>query len=55
MKFGKLIEFSTTKFTESDELKDMKKVFEKEFIYDTQNEDDAKGDRDEDEKKAKRI
>ncbi|CAH1438691.1 unnamed protein product [Lactuca virosa] len=55
MKFGKLIEFSTTKFTESDELKDMKKVVEQEFIYKTQNEDDAKGDRDEDEKKAKRI
>ncbi|CAH1432863.1 unnamed protein product [Lactuca virosa] len=52
MKFGKLIEFSTTKFTESDELKDMKKVFEQEFIYKTQNEDDAKGDRDEDEKKS---
>ncbi|CAH1438263.1 unnamed protein product [Lactuca virosa] len=52
MKFGMLIEFSTTKFTESDELKDMKKVFEQEFIYKTQNEDDAKGDRDEDEKKS---
>ena len=53
MKFGKLIEFSTTKFTESDELKDMKKVFEQEFIYKTQNEDDhAKGDRNEDEEKS---
>ncbi|CAH1427002.1 unnamed protein product [Lactuca virosa] len=37
LKFGKLIEFLTTKFTESDELKDMKKVFEQEFIYKTQN------------------
>ncbi|CAH1419142.1 unnamed protein product [Lactuca virosa] len=52
MKFEKLIEFSTTKFTESDELKDMKKVFEQEFIYKTQNEDDAKSDRNEDEEKS---
>ncbi|CAH1443986.1 unnamed protein product [Lactuca virosa] len=44
LKFGKLIEFSTTKFTESDELKDMKKVFEQEFIYKTQNEDEEKSD-----------
>ncbi|CAH1435788.1 unnamed protein product [Lactuca virosa] len=56
MKFGKLIEFSTTKFTESDELKDMKKVFEQEFIYKSKNEDepnemnedDAKSDENED-------
>ncbi|CAH1436214.1 unnamed protein product [Lactuca virosa] len=41
MKFGKLIEFPTTKFTESDELKDIKKVFEQEFIYKSQNEDET--------------
>ncbi|CAH1453261.1 unnamed protein product [Lactuca virosa] len=41
MNCGKIIEFSTTKFTESDELKDMKKVFEKEFIYKSQNEDET--------------
>ncbi|CAI9285871.1 unnamed protein product [Lactuca saligna] len=52
MKFGKLIKFSTTKFTKSDELKDMKKVFEQEFIYKTQNEDDAKSDRNKDEEKS---
>ncbi|CAI9272951.1 unnamed protein product [Lactuca saligna] len=60
MKFKKLIEFSTTKFIESDGLKDMKKVFEQEFIYKTQNEDetnamnedDAKSDRNEDEEKS---
>ncbi|CAH1413166.1 unnamed protein product [Lactuca virosa] len=52
MKFGKLIGFSTTKFIESDELKDMKKIFEQEFIYKTQNEDDAKSDRNEDEEKS---
>ena len=49
MKFGKLIEFSTTKFIENDESKDMKKVFEQEFIYKSQNEDDAKNDKNEDE------
>ncbi|CAI9294790.1 unnamed protein product [Lactuca saligna] len=56
LNFGKLIEFSTTKFKESDELKDMKKVFEQEFIYKSQNgdetnvmnEDDAKSDQNED-------
>ncbi|CAH1422006.1 unnamed protein product [Lactuca virosa] len=59
MKFEKLIEFSTTKFTESDELKDMKKVFEQEFNYKSQNEDeknvmnedDGKSDDNEDEEK----
>ncbi|CAH1445596.1 unnamed protein product [Lactuca virosa] len=41
MKFRKLIEFSTKKFTEGDELKDMKKVFQQEFIYKSQNEDET--------------
>ena len=57
MKFGKLIEFSTTKFTESDELKDMKEFFEQQFNYKSQNEDetnlmngdDEKSDKNEDE------
>ncbi|CAH1434871.1 unnamed protein product [Lactuca virosa] len=41
MKFGKLIEFSKTKFKESDELKEMKEIFEQEFNYKSQKEVDG--------------